>query len=108
MNLETQIRPDLWSTIRSSYEARNFTSAILDGMHYLGDLLREKSGLEGDGVALIGQPSGVIVQNSESTSSRLRASGTSSEGSNRYCGVYTKPFEIRVAMRSTLTRRRMQ
>lgn len=58
MNLETQIRPDLWSTIRASYDARNFTSAILDGMHYLGDLIREKSGLEGDGVALVGQAFG--------------------------------------------------
>jgi uncharacterized protein (TIGR02391 family) len=58
MNLETQIRPELWSAIRSSYELRSFTSAILDAVYYLSDLIREKSGLEADGVALVGQAFG--------------------------------------------------
>ena len=58
MNLETQVRPELWSAIRSSYELRSFTSAILDAVYYISDLIREKSGLEADGVALVGQAFG--------------------------------------------------
>ena len=58
MNIETQIRPELWSAIRSSYELRSFTSATLDGVYYISDLIREKSGLEADGVALVGQAFG--------------------------------------------------
>src|SRR5215510_3045405 len=58
MNLETSIRGDLWNAIRSSYESRNFSSAVLDAIHYLGDLIRERTALETDGATLIGQAFG--------------------------------------------------
>jgi uncharacterized protein (TIGR02391 family) len=54
MNLATTLQPRLWEAVRASMEARNFTPAILDGVHLLSDVIRERSGLEGDGVALVG------------------------------------------------------
>lgn len=54
MNLETRLDPRLWEAIRESIEARKFTAAILDAIHILSEVIRERSGLEGDGVALIG------------------------------------------------------
>ena len=58
MNLETRLDSRLWQFIQSSYENRNFTAAIIDALHFLSDLIREKSGLESDGVALIGNAFG--------------------------------------------------
>lgn len=58
MNLETKLDPRVWEAVRETYQARNFTSAILDAMHFLSDLLRERTGLESDGVALVGEAFG--------------------------------------------------
>ncbi len=58
MNLETKIDSRLWQAIKSSYESSNFSNAILDGVHFLGELIRERTGLESDGVTLIGQAFG--------------------------------------------------
>lgn len=54
MNLQTLIKPQLWLAISNTYEAANYSHAILDAMHYLSEVLREKSGLDGDGHALVG------------------------------------------------------
>jgi uncharacterized protein (TIGR02391 family) len=58
LNLETRIPNELWLAIKINYEKRNFTGAILDAFHYLSDLIRKKSGAEGDGSALIGSALG--------------------------------------------------
>jgi len=58
MNLETKLDPRLWEAVRETYETRSFTSAILDAMYFLSDLLRERTGLESDGVALVGEAFG--------------------------------------------------
>ena len=58
MNLETRIDGRLWDAIRNSFENRDFTGAIQDSMYFLGDLIRDRSGLEGDGVALVGKAFG--------------------------------------------------
>lgn len=58
MNLETKLDPRVWEAVRETYQARNFTSAILDAMHFLSDLLRERTGLESDGVPLVGEAFG--------------------------------------------------
>lgn len=58
MNLETRLPAELWDAVRMNYEKSNFTGAILDSFYYLSDLLRKKSGAEGDGAALIGQALG--------------------------------------------------
>ncbi len=41
-----------------NYEKRDFTGSILDGFYFLSDLLRTKSGGEGDGSTLIGHALG--------------------------------------------------
>jgi uncharacterized protein (TIGR02391 family) len=58
MNLESKIEERLWKMIQNSYEDRNYTGAIHDAIYFLSDLIREKSGLESDGVSLIGQAFG--------------------------------------------------
>ena len=58
MNLETNIRESLWAAIQTNYENHNYTGAILDAMHFLSNLLRDKTGLEDDGVSLVGQALG--------------------------------------------------
>lgn len=58
MNLETAIDPRLWKALQSSYEARQFTGAILDAVYFLADVVREKSGVSADGVSLVGQAFG--------------------------------------------------
>lgn len=58
MNVETVLDTRLWQAIQNSYESGNYTGAILDALHFLSDLIREKTGLESDGVALAGQAFG--------------------------------------------------
>lgn len=58
MNLQTHIRSNLWLAISSTYEAKNYCHAILDAMHHLSNILREKAGVDGDGVSLVGQALG--------------------------------------------------
>ena len=54
MNLQTKLDARLWEAIRSTYDARNFSASILDAIHFLSELIRERSGLEGDGANLVG------------------------------------------------------
>ena len=58
MNLQTHIKSDLWLAIQSTYEAGNYSHAILDAIHYLSNILREKTGADGDGKSLVGQALG--------------------------------------------------
>lgn len=58
MNLESKLDERLWQAIRSKYEGRDFTGAILDSIYFISDLIREKTGLECDGAALAGQAFG--------------------------------------------------
>jgi uncharacterized protein (TIGR02391 family) len=58
MNLQTKIDERLWDAIRSTYEANNFSAAILDAIHFLSELIRERSGLDGDGANLVGRAFG--------------------------------------------------
>jgi hypothetical protein len=58
MNLEAKISERLWAEVRANYEGRNFTGAILDSIYFLSDLVRQKTGLEADGVSLAGQALG--------------------------------------------------
>ena len=58
MNLETQIKPELWAVIVSSYGAGNYTHAISDAMSLVTETLRDKSGLDGDGDKLAGKALG--------------------------------------------------
>src|ERR1035438_10349919 len=58
MNLEPRIDRRLWSAVETAYQSGNYTGAILDSIHFLGELIREKTGIEGDGLSLIGQALG--------------------------------------------------
>jgi uncharacterized protein (TIGR02391 family) len=58
MDLKTSLAEPLWAAIESTYESRNYMGAIIDAMYYLGDIIREKTGLQSDGVALVGQAFG--------------------------------------------------
>ena len=54
LNIETKIDEFLWNSIQSSYSSRNYTASIIDAIFFLSNAIRERSGLESDGVALIG------------------------------------------------------
>lgn len=58
MNLQSHITPELWSAIASTYDAKNYSGAILDAMHELSTMLRERAGVDGDGASLAGQALG--------------------------------------------------
>jgi uncharacterized protein (TIGR02391 family) len=58
MNLQTHIKNELWLAVESTYEAGNYSHAVLDAMHYLSNVLREKTGVDGDGKTLVGQALG--------------------------------------------------
>ena len=58
MNIETKISEPLWRAIESSYSPQNYSSSILDAVFYLCNIIRERTGLESDGVALAGSAFG--------------------------------------------------
>ncbi len=58
MNIEPALDPRLWSAVQATYAGRNFSGAILDALYFMSDLIREKTGLQSDGVALAGQAFG--------------------------------------------------
>ena len=58
MNIQSNIPQALWESIRANYNQANYTGAILDATYFLTDLLRKRSGADGDGAALVGQALG--------------------------------------------------
>lgn len=58
MNLQTEIRPELWEAVSKPYESKIYTNAILGAIHYLSNALRERVNLDGDGVSLVGRALG--------------------------------------------------
>ncbi len=61
MSLQGNVNVRLWETVQSAYEAGNYTDAILDSIRYLSELIRNKSGLESDGNALVGSAFGGLA-----------------------------------------------
>lgn len=58
MNIESKIKDELWTSIRSSYTSGNYSHSIKDAMSFVTEVLRDKSGLDGDGDSLVGQALG--------------------------------------------------
>lgn len=58
MDLQAHIRKDLWQAIESTYLSEHYSHAIVEAWIYIRDLLRSKSGLDGDGQSLIGSALG--------------------------------------------------
>lgn len=61
MNIETKIDRRIWDAIRNNIENRNFTGAIQDSIYFMSELIRERSGKEGDGASLIGAAFGETI-----------------------------------------------
>jgi uncharacterized protein (TIGR02391 family) len=49
------LKDELWNAVKSSYESEDYTTAILNAISYVRDVIREKSNSELDGVDLINQ-----------------------------------------------------
>ena len=58
MILENEIEARVWAAVRSTYEASNYTGAITAAVQLLGDVIRNKSGIDADGQSLVGQAFG--------------------------------------------------
>ena len=58
MNLRTQVSERLWEAITGAYEAGNYAHAVLESVHLITTVLRDKSGLDGDGNQLVGKALG--------------------------------------------------
>ncbi|MEX1268202.1 MAG: TIGR02391 family protein [Balneolaceae bacterium] len=55
MNIKELIDERLWKEIKRNYLNEQYSNAVLDGIQFIGDLIREMSGEDGDGYNLIGQ-----------------------------------------------------
>lgn len=75
LNLASRINERLWSAVRVTYETGNYSGAIADSIYYLSDLIRNKSGLDSDGVQLVNASFGgtapVVKVNALNTQSDL-------------------------------------
>ncbi|NLH45300.1 MAG: TIGR02391 family protein [Acholeplasmataceae bacterium] len=58
MDIRHEVDVELWNIIKKNYEAENYSGSILDAIFRLTDIIRNKTGLEGDGASLIGQAFG--------------------------------------------------
>jgi len=58
VNLQSNIAEELWGAVASVYTAGNYSHAILEAVHHLSSVLRNRSGVDGDGAALVGQAIG--------------------------------------------------
>jgi uncharacterized protein (TIGR02391 family) len=58
MAIESSFDSRMWENVSKSYEERNYTAAILDSIQYLGDVVRDKTGLASDGMSLVGEAFG--------------------------------------------------
>ncbi len=74
MNLQTHIPDQLWQAVSNTYEGGNYSHAILEATYFLSSLLRERAGIDGDGVSLVGQALG-----GDSPKLKLNAFQTESE-----------------------------
>jgi uncharacterized protein (TIGR02391 family) len=53
-HIKQHIEERLWEFIKRSYNSEDYKTAILDSIQFVGDIIREKSGLDNDGNQLIG------------------------------------------------------
>lgn len=54
-SFQQEISEELWNAVSKSYETENYSGAILDSIFLLAKIIREKSDIDLDGVALIGK-----------------------------------------------------
>jgi uncharacterized protein (TIGR02391 family) len=58
MNIQSALDDRLWVAVQDSYENGNYTTAIMDAIFFVAELIREKTGLDSDGAPLTGQAFG--------------------------------------------------
>ena len=58
MKLESNLKKELWDTIKTNYENESYSNSILDSIYLLTETIRNKTGLEGDGASLVGEAFG--------------------------------------------------
>jgi uncharacterized protein (TIGR02391 family) len=58
MKITSEISIELWEAIQRSYESGAWSNAILDAIYFVSDAIRAKTGLQSDGVSLVGQAFG--------------------------------------------------
>lgn len=57
-HIKQHIEERLWNFIKRSYNSEDYKNAILDSIQFIGDIIRDKSGLDNDGNQLIGKAFG--------------------------------------------------
>jgi uncharacterized protein (TIGR02391 family) len=57
-SVQIEIPETLWKAVSRSYESENYQGAILDSIVALATAIREKTGLDADGIALVGKAFG--------------------------------------------------
>ena len=62
-HIKLHIEERLWEFIKRSYNSEDYKTAILDSIQFIGDIIREKSGLDNDGNQLIGKAFGGVNPN---------------------------------------------
>ena len=58
MNLRTEIKLELWDAISKQYESGLYSNAVVESIHYLSNVIRERANVDGDGISLVGQALG--------------------------------------------------
>ena len=89
MNLRAEIKPDLWDTISKQYESELYSNAVVEAIHYLSNVLRERANVDGDGISLVGQALGGDAP-CGSINFKLRQRKTSKRDWSRFLEEYIK------------------
>jgi Protein of unknown function (Hypoth_ymh) len=82
MDIESRIDDRLWQAVESPYPSRDYRTAILDSIHFIGQLVRDKAGLESDGAVLAGE---AFWWRHSQTSGKQPPNGIGQERSKRFC-----------------------
>jgi uncharacterized protein (TIGR02391 family) len=58
INLPANIDERLWKAIENPYQSGNYSGAVVDSIHFVTELIRDRTGLDGDGQELVGKAVG--------------------------------------------------
>ena len=58
INLQANIDERLWTAIENPYQSGNYSGAVVDSIHFVTELIRDRTGLDGDGQELVGKAFG--------------------------------------------------
>jgi uncharacterized protein (TIGR02391 family) len=58
INLQANIDERLWTAIENPYQSGNYSGAVVDSVHFISELIRDRTGLDGDGQELVGKALG--------------------------------------------------